>query len=127
MSEDEERTERMKPILDRIPQEWGKWLPDAGWDQLLLDLDRAISAVNPDYEIHQVKEKFGTLRFYVEWNPDLPERENDLIKDLVYRAEAQSAHICEKCGATGAKARHTGWIKTLCDECFANPRRRVGS
>jgi hypothetical protein len=120
---DEARTARMKPILDRIPEEWGKYLPDAGWDDRLLILDRKISALDPDYVILQAKEKFGTLRFYTALSDGLPENVRDQIHDLIGIAEAQSAHVCERCGAAGAKARHTGWIKTLCDGCHANPRR----
>jgi len=108
---------RMKPILDRIPDRWGKYLPDAGWDDLLLNLDRALSAIDPDYVICQAKEKFGGLRFYTEHSPAF-EQEGPLFRELVRNAENQSFHICEQCGATGAKARAGGWIKTLCDTCF---------
>lgn len=58
-------------ILGRIPDGWGRWIScGAGWYGLLVDLDERIAAVAPDYHVHQVKEKFGTLRFY--WSlPDL--------------------------------------------------------
>lgn len=62
----------LERILGRIPDGWGRWIGcDAGWYPLLIDLDRQIAALLPEYEIHQVKEKYGTLRFY--WG--LPERE----------------------------------------------------
>lgn len=55
----------MADILDRIPRGWGKWISlDAGWYPLIVDLNSKLAALDPDYEIHQVKEKFGTLRFY---------------------------------------------------------------
>lgn len=117
MTTDEARQARMKPILDRIPDHWGKWLPDAGWDDLLLNLDRALSAIDPDYTLLQAKEKFGTLRFYTEMSPGFDE-DGALFFSLVSTAEEQSAHICERCGAVGAKTRSLAWIKTLCDTCF---------
>lgn len=108
---------RMKPVLDRIPEHWGKWLPDTGWDELLLNLDRALAAIDPDYILLQAKEKFGTLRFYAEHSAGI-EHEDGLWGELITTAENQSAHICERCGAVGAKTRSLAWIKTLCDTCF---------
>jgi len=121
MTTDEARLARMKPILDRIPDHWGKYLPDAGWDDLLLNLDRALAAFDPDYTLLQAKEKFGTLRYYTQWSED-PTLEDtkvrELLYDLVTSAERKSAYICERCGAVGAKTRSLAWIKTLCDTCF---------
>jgi hypothetical protein len=32
-----------------------------GWMQIVLDTDAKLSAINPDYTIDQIKEKFGLL------------------------------------------------------------------
>ena len=66
MKYDEERMQRMQPVLDRIPEQWGKYLPGPGWDDLLLQLDSTVGALDPDYKILQAKEKFGALRVYTE-------------------------------------------------------------
>ena len=58
--------------------------------------------------IRQVKEKFGTLRFYYYGG-------DEYISGLVDMAEGMSARTCEECGAPGA-IRTGGWIKTLCDK-----------
>lgn len=55
----------------------------------------------------QVKEKFGTLRFYYEGG-------DDTIDGMVRMAEAMTAVTCEECGNPG-KQRSGGWIRTLCD------------
>lgn len=55
----------------------------------------------------QVKEKFGTLRFYL--TRTTPEQDR-----YVEFAEAMSAKVCEHCGAPG-KRRDGGWVRTLCD------------
>lgn len=58
----------------------------------------------------QVKEKYGTLRFYA-----MPA--TDEFSRLIDEAEKQSARICELCGGR-AKLREKGrWYKTLCDPC----------
>jgi hypothetical protein len=56
----------------------------------------------------QVKEKFGTLRFYYSGG-------DDYISGLVAMAESMSGHTCEECGSPG-EIRRGGWIKTLCDK-----------
>ena len=55
----------------------------------------------------QVKEKFGTLRFYYDGG-------DDYISGLVSMAESWSAVACEECGAPGTQ-NSRGWIKTLCE------------
>ncbi len=113
----EERLAKMKPVLDRIPVQWGKYLPDPGWDDLLLTLDKVLADRNPDYVIHQAKEKFGVLRFYA---TDIDD-ETGLSQVIVDAFELMSKYICESCGAGKYKdkvfARTGGWIKTLCEQC----------
>lgn len=117
-----ERLERMKPILDRIPDHWGKYLPDPGWDDLLLELDGRLAEIDPSYTVLQAKEKFGTLRYYVSASDGAAPGSGDKLRELTMYFEDRSAHTCEQCGADGAKARHTGWIKTLCDDCAGGAR-----
>lgn len=56
----------------------------------------------------QVKEKYGTLRFYYAGG-------DEYVDGVVSMAESISATTCETCGAPG-KLREGGWLKTLCDE-----------
>ncbi len=57
----------------------------------------------------QVKEKFGTLRFYYFGG-------DDVISGLVSMAETISGITCEACGNSG-RTRTNGWHRTLCDSC----------
>lgn len=53
-------------ILNRIPAGWGRWIScGPGWYARLVELDKEIATILPEYEVHQVKEKFGTLRYYI--------------------------------------------------------------
>jgi hypothetical protein len=56
----------------------------------------------------QIKEKFGTLRFYYCGG-------DDYCHGVESMAESMSAVTCEVCGSPG-KLRNGGWIQTLCDE-----------
>jgi len=57
----------------------------------------------------QVKEKFGSLRFYTNGFTDEMDK-------LVDEAECKSEETCEYCGKPG-KRRNDGWVRTLCDTC----------
>lgn len=56
----------------------------------------------------QVKEKFGTLRFYYDGG-------NDHIRGIVNMAEAISNRICMTCGKPG-KLHTKGWWNVACEE-----------
>jgi hypothetical protein len=55
----------------------------------------------------QVKEKYGTLRFYISGG-------DEHVDNLVSEAEKLSAHTCATCGETG-KLRGSGWFYSACD------------
>ena len=76
-----------------------------GWSTLL---DEVYDRLPEDAIVSDVKEKYGSLRIYV----DGVSME---ILDFIYDIEERSLKICEICGAAG-KPNLTGWIKTLCDE-----------
>ena len=62
----------------------------------------------PQVTLDQVKEKFGTLRFYYTGG-------DDYIRGLVSMAESMSGVTCEECGKPGTSTGG-GWIKTVCKE-----------
>lgn len=71
----------------------------------------------------QIKEKFGTLRFYFDIeDADVVSKTKeerkiaaDIMYDIVTRAEEETAYTCEACGERGT-LRGTGWVVTLCDK-----------
>jgi hypothetical protein len=79
-----------------------------GWSKLINNLYDA----KPKHTIvTQVKEKFGTLRFYISNAPEW-------YYDLIDHYEQESATICEQCGKDGKTRLDRGWYLTLCDECY---------
>lgn len=62
-----------------------------------------------NFQVVQIKEKFGTLRFYT--SPSF-----DKIEEFIQDAEDVSAVTCEYCGQPG-KIRGDKWIRVLCDQC----------
>lgn len=115
-----ERLEKMKPILDRIPPEWGKYLPEVGWDDLLLEANAELEKIDPEYIICQVKQKFGELRFYTnhsDWfhSTDPTDEQIDEFRRIIDEVEAASMTTCEHCGGP-AERRAGSWIAVLCDD-----------
>lgn len=62
----------------------------------------------PQVTVEQVKEKYGTLRFYVS-------QYTHTIGALIHMAESMSAKTCETCGAPG-KMTGRGWLSVRCRE-----------
>jgi ribosomal protein L40E len=85
---------------------WGIECGD-GWYWLIDELCAELWIKDPDLQIVQIKEKCGTLRFYVE----SASPEQFAIIDF---AENLSSVICEKCGQMGATKTK---MATLCEKC----------
>jgi len=85
---------------------------EEGWKDLLLEVFEKLKEY-PYLEIHQIKEKFGTLRLYV---GAVEPKDCDIVYKIIDDAEAKSAIICELCGAPGL-LRGGGWLMTRCDAC----------
>lgn len=90
-----------------------------GWfdiiEKLADQLEPLVSESNDDensFYASQVKEKYGSLRFYMSLS-------NSIMADLIDKAEQESEKTCEVCGKEGRR-RGTSWIYTRCDECWAH-------
>jgi hypothetical protein len=70
---------------------------------------RDVTPIVPQVVVEQVKEKFGTLRFYYRGG-------DDYVRGLVRMAEAMTSYTCEDCGSP-AKTGGQGWLRTICTTC----------
>ena len=94
---------------------WG-FTHDDGWFDILWrlceDLEPRVAELEQEtgcqFEVLQVKEKFGGLCFRIN-------RRTEDVRRRIEAAEGESIRTCEVCGKPG-KLREDGWIKTLCDE-----------
>jgi hypothetical protein len=89
---------------------WGFECSD-GWFDLIWDLSVKLEPLvaGTDMRAMQVKEKFGTLRFYMTTS-------TDQIEKLISEAEEKSATTCEVCGSQDATASEGYWLTTRCEE-----------
>ena len=90
---------------------WGFECGD-GWEPLIRDLSKKLTELAKmekiDVYVVQVKEKFGTLHFYVN-------NSTDIMDDVISYAENRSAFICELCGKDGS-LNDGPWFETRCEE-----------
>jgi len=88
---------------------WFDLIDELCWNiQSYIDNNSRPDRQIPQVVVEQVKEKFGTLRFYYQGG-------NELIHGMTWFAESMSGRICEQCGRPG-KERGGGWIRTACEE-----------
>jgi len=82
-----------------------------GWIPLVMRLAESLVEAGWNRRLLQVKEKWGGLRFYIDYG-------NSEVFRLIEEAEKESYFICEDCGNNEtAAARNDGWIRTLCNDC----------
>ena len=143
-----------------IYENWGIEA-DSGWYDIIYQLCQDITDCYKRYDIKmnfyvlQIKEKFGTLRFYyayedskcgisaidflgngsgIRFTPGGDESDETKTKlrkeiaDIVKAAEKKSATVCELCGDTHTAMLRTnlgGRISTLCDGCVEKRQKSM--
>lgn len=96
---------------------WGLEINN-GWLNLVYELCQKLDDMveyetgDSKFQVAQIKEKFGGLRFYVY------EATKEMY-DLINEYEEKSYRVCEVCGKPGY-TRPTGYITTVCRKHFIN-------
>lgn len=135
-------------FLDKEPL-LGMWFP-SGWaglmDRLCAALDRLLTDQQlGDFRVDQVKEKFGSLRFYYSVSrktslnidvvasdgqvrivdkPKMPKGFSSAAVDrLISAAETESKATCASCGAPGRPHNFDGWLQIACESCAEQHKR----
>lgn len=103
-----------------------------GWRDILSELDHQFvmltgmgTSNHAKIQVLQIKEKFGNLRVYVDYDESLDEETCKKLDEAIARAEQASTYTCEACGSTEGtenrirKGSQYGWTKTFCQRCHA--------
>ena len=97
-----------------------------GWRPILEQLHDRLLAVDPNYRLHQVKEKLGILRIYAAEEAYAARPVvGAQIEAAIAQAVSESAATCERCGRPGRLRSDLEWrrlrhyLLTLCDRCIA--------
>ncbi len=94
-------------MLDEMPSGWRESFGEQLCEELRMVLIK--EGLLEKYRIHQIKEKFGSLRWYGNF-------ENDSIAKILEKYEEKSKYTCIRCGAPATKISR-GWISPYCDKC----------
>ena len=98
-----------------------------GWTRLVFNCSREIHRLikkNREmyrgFEVVQIKEKFGGLRYYTTFT-------DDKVSSIINKYERISLHTCMDCGSKHAQSYNGGWVVTLCKRCLKNYLERKGA
>ena len=90
------------PIIDRLCAKIQAYVDDK-YSKLLHDAVQI--------EATQVKEKFGSLRFYYE-------PYDQQVEEFILEAEIETEKTCCRCGTMeNVKMTKSGWVQPLCPKC----------
>lgn len=85
-----------------------------GWNKIIINCDRELTAIDPDYTVYQIKEKFGGLRYYYHPSENATEEMRKKMDNIVSRYEALAGNTCEETGERGFLMRNKhGYYRTL--------------
>ena len=102
-------------LIDKFVPEYYKSVDvDEGWYQIIIDCDNLLTAIDPNYQIAQIKQKFGGLRYYFQPS-DVNNGELYVKMNAVVLAYEKIASVtCEATGKPGVLMKsRSGWFKTL--------------
>lgn len=80
-----------------------------GWHEIVKSLINDLFELGWNGTLIQVKEKYGTLRFYIGTSTE--EMEN-----RIEQAWKQSSITCDVCGKPGEVRTNRNWVMTRCNE-----------
>ena len=85
--------------------------PDFEWTKFGEREERKVPELIEQVVAKQIKEKFGTLRFYYDGG-------DDYIRGLEAMAASMTSRICEQCGSPGTSrsTKKQRWVLVLCDK-----------
>ena len=125
-----------------------------GWKDLLIKLIVDIDSLGVPWSAGQIKEKFGTLRFYADisdpeenWLKEVSKPDHQITKfdqtvlNYMHKTDeekrelwAQFSELISNAEDESAKicevcskpgkVRNMSWVQTLCEDCFKSPRSR---
>ncbi len=94
--------------LDSMPIGWRKAFGIDICNEIKRALEKDTRLLS-EYRITQIKEKYGTLRWYSNFT-------TKELSEVIDKYERLSSHTCIVCGKEATKIS-TGWISPYCDSC----------
>lgn len=96
--------------IDDMPKGWKK----AFGMKIVKEIDSVLGDFRNEYQISQIKEKFGSLRWY---DNGAPSEIYDKLCKIIDKYEEISKHTCMICGKHGEIDYKESWLSPLCNKC----------
>lgn len=106
-------------LLDCMPVGWRKTLGIPLCEELREEILRIGPSLLNKYSVSQVKEKYGTLRWYAA-------SYSEQMEDILTKYEDISQYTCVVCGKINVPIFDDGWISPFCRECYKSHRESMG-
>lgn len=127
-----ESLKRDFPKLFCDPRNETQWYLPVGWEKIVRNLSADLMEIINSYpesavdiSCSTVKEKFGSLRFYISYFGHCEQEISAKIEDKIYTAEQLTSKACEVCGEIGTKQAIGSYIRTLCAPDTADLKNRL--
>lgn len=91
--------DRIEAIKDRMPDQRWRGLNfgyPQEWEDLIIEVDEKLAALDPDYAVNQVKEKFWGLRYYFTPSEGVSAEVVNQMRDIVADAEDRSYALLKR-------------------------------
>ena len=95
--------------LDDMPNGWRKTFGEQMCQEIADELNAC--GLMEEYRVNQIKEKFGQLRWYGNFD-------TNKLDDIIDKYSELSEHTCIVCGKPATRIS-CGWISPFCDDCAA--------
>ena len=106
--------------LDSMPLGWNIAFGEIMCEEIRDELIR-VNYLN-HYRILDIKEKYGSLRWY---DAGAPKDSN--IHDIIMKWEHISNYVCQTCGSTKNIMNTAGyWIESICKDCAKKREEKIG-
>jgi hypothetical protein len=110
-----EMNDAVTHVIDRIEDGWTKEVEcGPGWTNLVIGCHLELMMIDPDYTVYQVKEKFGSLRYYFGTKKD--DEDEAKMWEIAKKYEMESMKTCELTGEQGTLMVKDGRYKTLSEQ-----------
>ena len=98
--------------LDQMPRGWRKCFGM----MMVKEIDNELRKYHcrHKYGIMEIKEKWGSLRWYDYNQP----QERD-IQNIIDKYSAISEHVCIRCGKVDVPLVGDSWVMPVCQDCYA--------
>jgi len=100
-----------------------------GWNTVvwkLCDRLESLGCEEPDvFQVAQVKEKFGGLRFYYGFDKEVDNETRASARTYVEFSESMSFYVCQTCGTTidVCFTSDNAWYNTRCTPCRSQSKK----